>query len=110
MRKRRRARRAGAVVLVALALGLAGCGAQAGSKAGGPGTPVVLRMATRHGQPGYMPQVDPYLPNRVAKLSAGNVQIDMVYHVGENAPGISLATRAVQKMAAAWSSSSKGSG
>src|SRR5262249_26880984 len=86
MRKRRRVRRAGVTVLVALALALAGCGAQAGSKAGGPGTPVVLRMATRHGQPGYMPQVDPYLPNRAAKLSAGNVQINMVYHVGENAP------------------------
>jgi TRAP-type C4-dicarboxylate transport system substrate-binding protein len=33
-----------------------------------------------------MPQIDPYLVSRVAKLSAGNVQIDMVYHVGENAP------------------------
>jgi len=86
MRQRRRVRRAGVTVLLALALALAGCGLQAGSKAGGPGTPVVLRMATRHGIPGYMPQVDPYLLNRVAKLSAGNVKIDMVYHVGENAP------------------------
>ena len=66
MRQRRRVRRAGVTVLVALALALAGCGLQAGSKAGGPGTPVVLRMATRHGIPGYMPQVDPYLLNRVA--------------------------------------------
>jgi TRAP-type C4-dicarboxylate transport system substrate-binding protein len=80
-----RARRVGAVVLVVLAL--AGCGALAGSKAGGPGTPVVLRTATVNGEPGFMPQVDPYLVNRVAKLSAGNVQIDMVYHVGENVPG-----------------------
>jgi TRAP-type C4-dicarboxylate transport system substrate-binding protein len=80
-----RARRAGAVVLVVLAL--AGCGALAGSKAGGPGPPVVLRMATINGVPGFMPQVDPYLVNRVAKLSAGNVQIAMVYHVGENVPG-----------------------
>ena len=86
MRQRRRVRRAGVTVLVALAL--AGCGLQAGSKAGGPGTPVVLRMATRHGVPGYMPQVDPYLLNRVAKLSAGNVKIDMVYHVGENAKAL----------------------
>jgi TRAP-type C4-dicarboxylate transport system substrate-binding protein len=84
MRKRRRVRRAGAAVLVALAL--AGCGALAGNKAGGPGTPVVLRMATVNGEPGFMPQVAPYLVSRVAKLSAGNVQIDMVYHVGENAP------------------------
>jgi TRAP-type transport system periplasmic protein len=85
MRRRRSARRAGAVVLAALAL--AGCGLAAGNKAGGPGTPVVLRMATVNGEPGFMPQVDPYLVNRVAKLSAGNVQIDMAYHVGENVPG-----------------------
>ncbi len=84
MRKRHRVRRAGVTVLVALAL--AGCGSLAGSKAGGPGTPVVLRMATRHGISGFMPQIDPYLVNRVEKLSAGNVQIDMVYHVGENVP------------------------
>jgi TRAP-type C4-dicarboxylate transport system substrate-binding protein len=85
MRNRRRVRPASAVVLVALAL--AGCSVQAGSKAGGPGTPVVLRMATVNGEPGFMPQVDPYLVSRVAKLSAGDVQIDMAYHVGENAPG-----------------------
>jgi TRAP-type transport system periplasmic protein len=84
MRNRRRVPLAGAAVLVALAL--AGCGAQAGSKAGGPGTPVVLRMATDYGEPGFMPQVDPYLVNQVAKLSAGNVRIDMAYHVGENVP------------------------
>ncbi len=85
MRKRRCVRRAGVTVLVTLAL--AGCGAQAGSKAGGPGPPVVLRMATVNGEPGVMPQVDPYLVNRAAKLSAGNVQIDIAYHVGENVPG-----------------------
>jgi TRAP-type transport system periplasmic protein len=85
MSNTRRGRRAGAVVLVALAL--AGCGAQAGSKAGGPGTPVTLRMATVNGEPGFMPQIDPYLVSRVAKLSGGNVQINMAYHVGENAPG-----------------------
>ena len=85
MRTRRRVRLAGAVVLVALAL--AGCSAQAGSKAGGPGAPAVLRMATVNGVPGFMPQVDPYLVSRVAELSAGNVQIDMAYHVGENVPG-----------------------
>jgi TRAP-type transport system periplasmic protein len=85
MSNTRRGRRAGAVVLVALAL--AGCGALAGNKAGGPGAPVVLRMATVNGEPGFMPQVDPYLVNQVAKLSAGNVQVDMAYHVGENAPG-----------------------
>src|SRR5260370_14975476 len=85
MRKRCCVRRAGAVVLAALAL--AGCGALAGSKAGGPGAPVVLRMATVYGLPGFMPQVDPYLVNRVAKLSAGDVQIDMAYPVALDAPG-----------------------
>jgi TRAP-type C4-dicarboxylate transport system substrate-binding protein len=44
-------------------------------------------MATVYGDPGFMPQVDPYLVSRVATLSAGNVQIDMTYHVGENVPG-----------------------
>ena len=82
MRKTRGVRRAAAVVLVALAL--AGCDAQGGNKAGGPGPPVMLRMATDYGTPGFMPQVDPYLVNRAAKLSAGNVQIDMAYHVGED--------------------------
>jgi TRAP-type transport system periplasmic protein len=85
MSNTRRSRRAAAVILVALSL--AGCGALAGNKAGGPGAPVVLRMATDYGTPGFMPQVDPYLVNRAAKLSAGNVQIDMAYHVGENVPG-----------------------
>src|SRR5215471_17931965 len=85
MRKTRGVRRAAAVVLVALAL--AGCDAQAGNKAGGPGKPVMLQIATDYGTPGFMPQVDPYLVNRAAKLSAGNVQIDMAYHVGEDTPG-----------------------
>jgi len=79
------ARRIGVAVLVALAL--AGCGLPAGNKAGGPGTPVVLQMATVNGEPGFMPQVDPYLVSQVATLSGGNVRIDMVYHVGENVPG-----------------------
>jgi TRAP-type C4-dicarboxylate transport system substrate-binding protein len=85
MRKSCCVRRAGAVVLAALVL--AGCTSLAGNKAGGPGAPVVLRMATVYGEPGFMPQVDPYLVSRVAKLSAGNVQIDMIYHVGEDTPG-----------------------
>src|SRR5215470_13236068 len=82
---RRPARRIGVAVLVALAL--AGCGLPAGNKAGGPGAPVVLRMATVNGTPGFMPQVDPYLVSQVATLSAGNVRIDMAYHVGEDTPG-----------------------
>jgi TRAP-type transport system periplasmic protein len=67
------------------ALELAGCSLSGGNKAGGPGEPIVLRMATTDGLPGYKPQID-YLVNRVESLSAGNVQIDMVYGVGDGNP------------------------
>jgi TRAP-type C4-dicarboxylate transport system substrate-binding protein len=71
--------RAGLAVLAAVTL--AGCGPTSGNKAGGPGQPVVLRMATILGEPGYLPQVD-FLMDRVDKLSAGNVRIEMVYRAG----------------------------
>jgi TRAP-type transport system periplasmic protein len=64
------------------ALGPAGCSLSGGNKAGGPSEPIVLRMATTDGLPGYKPQID-YLVNRVESLSAGNVQIDVVYGVGD---------------------------
>jgi TRAP-type C4-dicarboxylate transport system substrate-binding protein len=83
MSKTRPVRRAVLAVLVALAV--AGCTSQGGDKAGGPGDPVVLRMATLNGEPGYNPQID-YLISRVKELSAGNVRIDMVYRVGEFEP------------------------
>ena len=67
------------------ALGLAGCSLSGGNKAGGPGEPIVLRMATTDGLPGYKPQIE-YLVNRVESLSAGNVQIDVVYGVGDGKP------------------------
>ncbi len=83
MSRTRPTRRAVPAVLVALAL--AGCGAQGGDKAGGPGNPAVLRMATVNGEPGYLPQID-YLLDRVEELSGGNVRIDMVYRVGDFDP------------------------
>ena len=77
-------RRAG-IAVVAAAL-LAGCSSFEGNKAGGAGTPIVLRMATVHALPGALPQVE-YLVDRVEDLSAGNVRIDMVYQVGGFALG-----------------------
>jgi TRAP-type transport system periplasmic protein len=71
-----------AVLAVLAGLALAGCG---GGKAGGPGEPTVLRMATLNSEPGYNPQID-YLIRRVKQLSAGNVTIEMVYRVGEFKP------------------------
>jgi TRAP-type transport system periplasmic protein len=76
MSRARPIRRAILAVLVALTLGACG-----GGKAGGPGEPVVLRMATLNAQPGYYPQVD-HLIRRVNELSDGNVRIEMVYRVG----------------------------
>src|SRR5260370_42520782 len=73
---------------VASALAIAGCTSPGGSKAagpGGPGGPVVLRMATVNSDLGYTPQVQ-YLVDRVRELSAGNLRIDMVYKVGNFAP------------------------
>jgi TRAP-type transport system periplasmic protein len=76
-------RAAGVALLAALAL--QGCSLGGGNKAGGPGEPIVLRMATVDGEPGHKPQVD-YFVNRVESLSHGNVQIEMVYGVGNYHP------------------------
>jgi TRAP-type C4-dicarboxylate transport system substrate-binding protein len=75
----RQMRRAGAVVMATTLV--ASCSSLEGNKAGGAGTPIVLRMATAQALPGSMPQVE-YLVDRVEELSAGNVRIDMVYQVG----------------------------
>ncbi len=72
-------------VAVGVALALAGCSSQTGPKAGGPGDPAILKMATVNGEAGYNPQIDD-LAMRVKEVSAGNVRIDMVYRVGEFAP------------------------
>jgi TRAP-type C4-dicarboxylate transport system substrate-binding protein len=72
-------------VAVGLALAFAGCNSQAGPKAGGPGHPVILKMATVNAEAGYNPEIDD-LDQRVKELSAGNVRIDMVFGIGSFAP------------------------
>jgi TRAP-type C4-dicarboxylate transport system substrate-binding protein len=72
-------------VAVGLALAFAGCNSQAGPKAGGPGDPVILKMATVNAEAGYNPEIDD-LDERVKELSAGNVRIDMVFGIGSFAP------------------------
>ena len=66
-----------------MALGTVGCSAEdAGrDKAGGPGEPVVLTMATVNGDMKFIPQAG-YFVDRVKELSEGNVQIEVVYEVG----------------------------
>ena len=72
-------------VAVVGALAFAGCSSQTGPKAGGPGDPVVLKMATVNAEAGYNPGIDD-LDEQVKELSAGNVRIDMVFGVGAFAP------------------------
>src|SRR5438034_8658998 len=69
MRSTRPIRRAGLAVVVILAF--AGCSSQTGPKAGGPGDPVILKMATVNAAAGYNPEIDG-LDERVKELSAGN--------------------------------------
>ena len=66
-----------------MALAAAGCSAEGASrdKAGGPGEPVVLRMATINGDLAFMPQVQ-YFVDRVEELSDGNLRIEVAYEVG----------------------------
>jgi TRAP-type C4-dicarboxylate transport system substrate-binding protein len=75
------------IVAVALAIGVTACTSDGGTgdKAGGPGEPVTLRMATVNGGLEFTPQIK-YLLDRVAQLSEGNVQIEVVYEVGDFAP------------------------
>jgi TRAP-type transport system periplasmic protein len=80
---KRHNRRALLGLVVAATMVAAGCSADggAGDKAGGPGEPVVLRMATVNGDLDFTPQIE-YLVDRVDELSEGNVLIDMKYEVG----------------------------
>jgi TRAP-type C4-dicarboxylate transport system substrate-binding protein len=75
------------IVAVALAIGAAACtGDPATSdKAGGPGEPVTLTMATVNGDLDFTPQIQ-YLLDRAAQVSEGNVQIEVVFEVGDFAP------------------------
>jgi TRAP-type C4-dicarboxylate transport system substrate-binding protein len=72
-------------LVLATAVGVAGCGGLTGNKAGGPAAPVVLRMATVNGEAGFNPGVDEML-KRVEALSNGNVKIEMAFRVGEFEP------------------------
>lgn len=75
------------IVAVAIAIGAGACTSDGGTgdKAGGPGEPVTLRMATVNGDLDFTPQIQ-YFLDRVAELSDGNVQIEMVYEVGDFGP------------------------
>jgi TRAP-type C4-dicarboxylate transport system substrate-binding protein len=75
------------VAAIAVAIVAAACtGAEVNAdKAGGPGEPVVLEMATMNGDLVFTPQIQ-YLVDRVAQLSDGNVRIEVVYEVGGFAP------------------------
>jgi TRAP-type transport system periplasmic protein len=75
------------VVAVALAIGAAASTGDAatGDKAGGPGEPVTLTMATMNGDLDFTPQIQ-YLLDRAAQVSEGNVQIEVVFEVVDFAP------------------------
>jgi TRAP-type transport system periplasmic protein len=75
------------IVVIALAIGAAACTSEAGTgdKAGGPGEPVTLTMATVNGDLAFTPQIE-YLIERVAAISDGNVRIEMAFEVGDFAP------------------------
>jgi TRAP-type C4-dicarboxylate transport system substrate-binding protein len=68
---------------VAVAMLATSCGTGSGDadKAGGPGKPVVLRMATVNGDLEFTPQIQ-YLVDRVEELSEGNLKIEIRYEVG----------------------------
>jgi len=84
--QRMRGRAGLVIVAVALAMVAGACTGEEGTdKAGGPGEPVVLEMATGNGDLDFTPQIQ-YLLDRVAQLSDGNVRIDIVYEVGNFAP------------------------
>ena len=87
MRRMRRSIRL-TIVAVALAIGAAACTSEAstgGDKAGGPGEPVTLTMATVNGDLAFTPQIQ-YLIDRVARISDGNVRIEVAFEVGDFAP------------------------
>lgn len=85
--RRMRGRYGFPVVAVAFALAAGACTSDGatGDKAGGPGEPMVLEMATVNGDLVFTPQVQ-YLVDRVAELSDGNIRIQIVYEVGVFAP------------------------
>lgn len=63
----------------------AGCGGEGtgDDKAGGSGTPVVLRLANTNGQLDFTPAVD-YFARRVGELSGGELRIEAVHDWGSS--------------------------
>src|SRR5215210_965460 len=80
-----RRRLAALCAVAAMALGTASCSAEGANrnKAGGPGEPVVLRMATVNGDLKYVPSAG-YFVDRVKELSDGNLRIEVEYEVGSS--------------------------
>jgi TRAP-type transport system periplasmic protein len=72
-------------VVVGVLILSAGCAADSGDKAGGPGEPVVLRLATVNGDLAFTPQVEA-LVAQVDELSDGGLRIEVVYEVGNFEP------------------------
>ena len=75
--------RAGLTIVAVVAMVIGACTNEGtseggtGDKAGGPGEPVVLMMATVNGDLDFTPQIQ-YFVDRVAQLSDGNVRIEVV--------------------------------
>jgi TRAP-type C4-dicarboxylate transport system substrate-binding protein len=79
-------RLAGLILAAAATLAVAACsGAGAGEdKAGGPGKPIVLRLANTNGQLDFTHAVADFV-NRVEELSGGELRIDAVNDWGDSA-------------------------
>ena len=56
-----------------------------GDKAGGPGEPVVLQLATVNGDLAFTPEVKSFV-DAVAELSEGSLQLEVDYEVGDFDP------------------------
>lgn len=74
-----------AAVVAAVALLVAACGDSGGTKAGGDGGPVTLRMANPYAHLNYEPAVG-YFVEQVAERSGGDLQVELVHEWGEFAP------------------------
>jgi TRAP-type transport system periplasmic protein len=84
MRRKMRMQLALAVTATILAIGCSS-GGPTRDKAGGPGEPVVLRMAGATDDPRLHPSVD-YFVHRVEEVSGGEVRIELVNRWGDFAP------------------------
>jgi TRAP-type C4-dicarboxylate transport system substrate-binding protein len=82
-----RSRRAAIILAAIAASAAAGCGGDGAGedKAGGPGAPVVLRLANTNGQLDFTPAVD-YFVNQVEERSGGRLRIEAVDRWGNYSP------------------------